>query len=36
MILTSIAFVTANNYYVLSTTIFEHLKIVKVLSYAVQ
>lgn len=35
MILTSITFVTVNNYYVLSTMIFEHLKIVKVLSYAV-
>lgn len=36
MSFTFITFVTANNYYVLSTTISEYLKIVKLLSYAVQ
>lgn len=35
MNLTSITIVTVNNYYFLSTMIFEHLKIAKVLSYAV-
>lgn len=35
MILTSITSVAVNNYYFPSTTIFEHLKIVKELSYAV-
>ena len=35
MTLISISIVTVNNYYFLSTTITEHLEIVKVLSYTV-